>query len=175
MSCVIQSLCRDASEDRKTLSVYQDRSRNSNAGCIPFGRTCRSSRSRSISTGNRGGSWNRMGPRRSPRPVARSLRIPQPLQVGDESARLHRDDEPGRRLVPPAFERGALGEAVERVVHLDRAEPLGVVREPVPLRHAIRIEHAPPVVVLPTAGADVRPHLTSPPRSPSEGVRNTRS
>src|SRR5438105_1591171 len=56
--------------------------------------------------------------------------IGQPLDVRQVSARLDGEDEVKRRLLDPAGDRAPARQAVERVVHLDRVEVLGVVTQP---------------------------------------------
>ena len=79
-------------------------------------------RNRTTSTGNRGElEQHRTEPVPEPfRPFPEALdgllRIVQPLEVGDEPARLHGDDEPGRGLLAPALERGAFGEPVKELL-----------------------------------------------------------
>src|SRR5215471_18884700 len=78
--------------------------------------------------------------------------------MGQVAARLDRHDKAVRRLGPPRGERVRGGEPVERAVVLDRAIPARVVLQPVALREARRVEHAPPVAVLPARGTDPNRH-----------------
>src|SRR5215471_5322231 len=82
--------------------------------------------------------------------------------MGQVAARLDRHDKAVRRLGPPRGERVRGGEAVERAVVLDRAIPARVVLQPVALREARRVEHAPPVAVLPARGTDPNRHRRDP-------------
>ena len=80
--------------------------------------------------------------------------LPEPPDVCDVPARLDREGEAVGRLVPPPLERRLLRQHVERVVHFDRREDRGVVRQPRALR-TLLVERLPPRPVLPPAGAHV--------------------
>src|SRR5215472_271595 len=66
---------------------------------------------------------------------------------------LDGDDEVVRGLLAPVLELGRLREAVEGVVEFDGREAVGVEGQPLALGHALRVETAPPVSVLPPGGA----------------------
>src|SRR6516164_586615 len=82
--------------------------------------------------------------------------------MGQVTARLDRHDKAVRRLGPPPGECVRSGEPVERAVVLDRAIPDRVVLQPVALREARRVQHAPPVAVLPARGTDQNGHRRNP-------------
>jgi len=60
------------------------------------------------------------------------------------------------------------GQPVERAVVLDRRVLAGVVLQPPALPHAGRVQHLPPVAILPAGGADKNRHRRT---QPSSGIR----
>ena len=86
-----------------------------------------------------------------PRPGVREL-----LAVAAELPELDGEEEPGWRLGRPALDRAGAGQPVERAVQLDGVEQLGVAREPLPGRQALRVDDAPPVVVRPARAPDAQ-------------------
>src|SRR5437660_869814 len=93
----------------------------------------------------------------------------QPLDVGEEPARLDREDELRRDGGGPGPERGRTRQAVEGTVELHGVEAGRIVREPRPHGQRARIEARPPVAVDVAAGAD---EPTSHCRLSSWGPRN---
>src|SRR5207249_893251 len=87
--------------------------------------------------------------------------VDEALDVRDVPAHLHGEQEVGRRLLHPAGDGVAAGEAVEGRVDLDGVELAGVEAKPVPRRAARRIEDAvPPVGVVPAGTAYARSAFT---------------
>src|SRR5712692_2751953 len=72
----------------------------------------------------------------------------------DGLGNLEREAEAGRRLVAPALDQLAAGGAVERAVHFNHGVALGIEGEPFPGRQPLGIEHARPVLIRPTTGAE---------------------
>ena len=87
----------------------------------------------------------------------RGARISQPLDVGQEPARLDRKDEVVRDGARPGPERRRAGQPVEGAVQLDRWKPRRVEGQPLARRHIRRVEAAPPVTVHVAARADEEP------------------
>src|SRR5690606_23251685 len=86
----------------------------------------------------------------------------QTLEVRDPLRGLQDEGEPVRHALSPRAEGGFLRHAVESVVDLDRAESLRVVGEHGIGRDLFRVEGTLPLLVLPTAGAGVDVHRTTP-------------
>src|SRR5204863_8601351 len=78
----------------------------------------------------------------------------QPLDVGEEPARLDGEDELRRDGGGPGPERGRPRQAVEGTVELHGVEARRIVRQPCPRGQRPRIEARPPVAVDVAAGAD---------------------
>src|SRR5207249_964558 len=80
--------------------------------------------------------------------------VGQTLDVRQEAARLHREDEVRRSLLDPARDRVPLREAVEGRVDLDRVEDRRVVLEPAARRQPFRVDDLAEVLVVPAGAAD---------------------
>lgn len=93
--------------------------------------------------------------------------IAQPFDVGEKTARLHREHEPGRRALPPLDEALVVRQPVERVVQLDGRERLGVGLQPPPPQNVAGKQDTPPCGVLPSRGSDHEGHDVV--RSPLSG------
>src|SRR3989304_1721076 len=79
----------------------------------------------------------------------RAFGVFEPLDMGNETACLEREDEAIRTLLAPALERLYLGQSVEGIVYFDGIETAGVVLEEPGLWDVLRVEGAYPVPVLP--------------------------
>ena len=86
------------------------------------------------------------------------LRFLETPDVGEEAARLGREEEAFGRPARPALEGLVGGLPVERHVELDGVEPLRVPLEPARLRHAAGVEALTPVAVLPARRPDEDRH-----------------
>ena len=74
--------------------------------------------------------------------------------MGEEAAALDRETEVVWSRVAPAIQGAGQGQPIEGVVYLDRVEVVEVGLEHAAVRSLLRIEAAPPVLVLPAGGAD---------------------
>ena len=81
--------------------------------------------------------------------------ILDPLDVGDESVGLHRPHERSRRLFAPGFKGLGLREPVKRGIEFNSVVVFGIELKPLGFRATLRIEHLPPVIVVPARGTDV--------------------
>src|SRR5687768_5232393 len=86
-------------------------------------------------------------PRSSPEPLERLLRIAQPPNVGQVSARLDGEPEARRHAPSPTLEHCCLWQPIERVVELDSVEIGDVALQPSVLRKAGRVEAPGPMPV----------------------------
>ena len=105
--------------------------------------------------------------RRAHQPAHRLGRFLQPPDVRQVPAGLDRHHEPGRGPLRPRRERLPRRQPVERVVVLHGGELFRVELQPPPLRNARRVQHPPPVPVLPSRRPDQprhAPRLYDPPR-----------
>ena len=96
--------------------------------------------------------------RRTQEPAHGLGRVLQPPDVGQVAARLDRHHEIRRSPLRPRRERLPRRQPVERVVVLHRGELLRVELQPSALRNPRRIQHAPPVPVLPPRRPDQPRH-----------------
>src|SRR5205823_2548319 len=87
-------------------------------------------------------------------PAERLNGLFQFFHVREESTGLHGEQESARHAAFPCGERRRSGEAIKRVVDLDRVESPGVKLQPATLREGGGIEVVAPVFVLPAGAAD---------------------
>src|SRR5690606_38549704 len=92
----------------------------------------------------------------------RLLDLTESLDVRDQSRRLERELESRWHTLRPLPKRRLVRQAIERVVQLDRVEPLRVVRQHVGLLHLLRIEGASPFLVAEAARSRADTHVRSP-------------
>src|SRR5689334_1518837 len=90
--------------------------------------------------------------------VERAVFVGQPIDVRDPAGGFEHEAEPGGHLVGPLEQHVFPGDAVERVVDLDRREPAGVEAQHVVRRQVGGVEAALPFLVGPAAGPDVKLH-----------------
>ena len=99
------------------------------------------------------------------------LGVVQALDVAQVPAQLRHDDEAVGRAPGPLGERVRSRQPVERVVDFDRAKAGGVVLQPTRFGKVLRVELAPPAVVLPSGRAHEDGHVEHLPRRGSHARR----
>ena len=86
------------------------------------------------------------------------LRRPQPARMGQAAGRLDRHRDPGRELIAPPREALVAGPAVETAVQFHGVELGGITGQASRRWDPLLVEHARPVVVRPSGGADANRH-----------------
>jgi hypothetical protein len=89
--------------------------------------------------------------------IERRSRRFEPLEMGEEAAGLHGEQEVVAGLRAPGAKGRLAGQPVERVVELDRREVARVERQPLARRQPDRVEALAPVRIDVAAGAEVEP------------------